>query len=1290
VGGLQGAPADIAERKRIEEALPQERDLISAVLDTVEALVLVLDKQGRIVRFNQACERTTGYSLEEVAGKCVWDLFLIPEELEQVKAVFMDLRAGQFPNEYENFWVAREGDRRLITWYNTALLDDGGEVEYVIGTGIDITDRRRAEEALRESEETWRSLTEYSPDHIMLLDRDANILFMNHPLPEPLGEQVIGTSFYDYALEEYKQATQECFERVLRTGQPDRFESVYPDANGNPLVFESYVGPAMRSGEVWGLTVRSTDITKRKEAEKALQRLSDELGERVKELNCLYGISALVEKPGIALAEILQGTVDLVPSAWQYPEITCVRIILDDQEFSTENWRETVWRQTRDVRVHGRRAGRVEVGYLAERPESAQGPFLQEEGDLINAIAERLGRIVERMRAEEALRETTQLLETVLEHTHVLVACMDPQFNFLRVNRAYAEADEREVSFFPGKNHFDLYPHAENEAIFHQVAEAGEPWFAYAKPFEYAEHPERGVSYWDCGLVPTRGPDGTVAALVLSLTDVTARVQAREALKLSEERYTLAQRAANIGSWDWDIQTDDLYWSDQIEPMFGFGRGEFGATYEAFLQCVHPEDRQYVVGSVNACVQGSADYAIEHRIVWPDGTVRWVSETGDVIRDENGRALRMLGVVQDITEHKRAEERIRQQNEFLTSVLESLTHPFYVVDVADYTVQMANTAAHPGSLPEHSTCYALFHGQSRPCTGAAHVCPIEEIKRTRKSVTAEHIHYDADGNRRNVEVRGYPLFDDEGNVVRVIEYCLDVTERRQAEVALRESEARWRSVTENSPDHVILLDTDLNIQFVNYASPGLTVEELIGTPLYTYVSEERQSQIKGSRVVPRTLDGQVIGLALNARDITEHKRAQEALREAKEAAEGARREEQKRRREADRRRRIAEGLAGVLAALNSNQPLGQVLAYIAEQASQLLHTQAVAICRLQGGAETLVIQAAQGLAEDTVSGVDTLPGVEVLGQAVASRQAVAVPDLATGPTHLTPDAQQPLPDVLNAELFRALLAVPITVQDEVYGGIVLYYAHPRSFSDDELELAAVLSNQIALAIENTRLREQVQQAAATAERGRLARDLHDSVTQALFSASLVAEILPRVWQRDSEEAQHGLAELRHLTRGALAEMRTLLRELRPTALVQTKLHDLLPQLTEAVTGRAELLVELKIEPSPTLPPDVHVTFYRIAQEALHNVVKHAEASQLHVSLSALPALSRQPADGWQGRIVLCVSDDGQGFDAGQTRADQLGLGIMRERAEAVGAELTIESQHGQGTQVVLVWENTRS
>jgi PAS domain S-box-containing protein len=212
------------------------------------------------------------------------------------------------------------------------------------------------------------------------------------------------------------------------------------------------------------------------------------------------------------------------------------------------------------------------------------------------------------------------------------------------------------------------------------------------------------------------------------------------------------------------------------------------------------------------------------------------------------------------------------------------------------------------------------------------------------------------------------------------------------------------------------------------------------------------------------------------------------------------------------------------------------------------------------------------------------------------------------------------------------------------------------------------------------------QAAAAAERDRLARDLHDSVTQALFSATLVAEVLPQVWEREPEKALQGVVELGQLTRGALSEMRTLLLELRPAALVQADLDSLLQQLTTAITGRVNIQPSVNTRPTPSLSPTVHLAFYRVAQEALHNVVKHARAAHVGVTLDAAPPFSPGEAGGWQGQVRLEVCDDGRGFDPDRAGAGQLGLGIMRERADSIGAALSIDSRPGQGTVVGLVWE----
>jgi signal transduction histidine kinase len=271
-----------------------------------------------------------------------------------------------------------------------------------------------------------------------------------------------------------------------------------------------------------------------------------------------------------------------------------------------------------------------------------------------------------------------------------------------------------------------------------------------------------------------------------------------------------------------------------------------------------------------------------------------------------------------------------------------------------------------------------------------------------------------------------------------------------------------------------------------------------------------------------------------------------------------------------------------------------------------------------------------------------------------------------------PDGE--LKELLRQEGLQTAVSIPLTAKGRILGAITLWSRAVPDMMPEELSLLAAIGQQTGIAVENARLYEQAEETAVAAERNRLARDLHDAVTQTLFSAGLIADVLPRLWDRSPDEARRRLEELRELTRGALAEMRTLLVELRPAALDEVPLPDLLRQLGEATTGRVRVPVALEVEGECRLPPDVKVVLYRIAQEALNNVGKHANAKQVLVRLRCE-----------EGRAALLVRDDGQGFDPSEISPDHLGLGIMRERALAVGAELSVESRIGHGTKIRTVW-----
>jgi PAS domain-containing protein len=146
--------------------------------------------------------------------------------------------------------------------------------------------------------------------------------------------------------------------------------------------------------------------------------------------------------------------------------------------------------------------------------------------------------------------------------------------------------------------------------------------------------------------------------------------------------------------------------------------------------------------------------------------------------------------------HQVGEGGTKEQYGFLKLVLESLPHPFYVIDASDYKIKLANTAAQFGPLTENSTCYSLTHKRDKPCGSAEHPCPVEEIKKTQKPVKVEHIHFDSDGNPRNVDVYAFPILDSKGNVSEIIQYSLDITKRKQMEQALWKSLEQYRQVVE--------------------------------------------------------------------------------------------------------------------------------------------------------------------------------------------------------------------------------------------------------------------------------------------------------------------------------------------------------------------------------------------------------------------------------------------------------------------------------------------------------------
>lgn len=377
------------------------------------------------------------------------------------------------------------------------------------------------------------------------------------------------------------------------------------------------------------------------------------------------------------------------------------------------------------------------------------------------------------------------------------------------------------------------------------------------------------------------------------------------------------------------------------------------------------------------------------------------------------------------------------------------------------------------------------------------------------------------------------------------------------------------------------------------------------------------------------------------------------------------------RRVADRTRELAT-LNAVAAVVSRSLDLDDVLSAALRETLCAVDADAGLAFALGRDEDALVLVAHRGAAPRLVAGAAHLP---------------LPPDAAGPSTDATPWMGPPedltdgtLAALLAAEGWERVIGVPLTARGRLQGELVLRLQGGREVPPEEATLLGAIGRQVGVAVENARLYASAEVAAVAAERNRLARELHDSVTQTLFSANLIAGVLPLIWERDPAAGMARLEELHRLTAGALAEMRTLLLELRPAALAGADLATLLRQLAEGLGARARVPIHLSLDDSVDLPTESKLALYRIAQEALNNVAKHSGATRAVVELAGEP-------DGATGAVELSIRDNGRGFRREDVPAGHLGLGIMAERAEAVGARCTVESEPGRGTVVRVTWRH---
>ncbi|MEW6571846.1 MAG: PAS domain-containing protein [Nitrospirota bacterium] len=332
--------------------------------------------------------------------------------------------------------------------------------------------------------------------------------------------------------------------------------------------------------------------------------------------------------------------------------------------------------------------------------------------------------------------------------------------------------------------------------------------------------------------------DGRLQTIV---RDLSERIKAAEVLRRSEASLAEAQRIAHIGNWEWHIGSNELYWSDEIYRIFGLSPQGFGATYEAFLNSVHPDDRELVERAVNEALYGK-QYNISHRIVLPDGTVRFVHEQGKVTFGESGEPVRMFGTVQDITEQKMVEEELRQSNERYQRMINAITSYTYSVELEEERV--ISTRHSMGCLA--ITGYSPYDYEADPHLWYSMIYPVDrkvvegsikDIMSGKKIAPIEHRLIRRDGTTVWVRNTIVPHYDQAQKLVRYDGLIENITERKEAERALQDSRAKYAAIVEGFDGFIYICSEEDVLEFMNGRLKGKIGRDATGEKCYTALRE---------------------------------------------------------------------------------------------------------------------------------------------------------------------------------------------------------------------------------------------------------------------------------------------------------------------------------------------------------------------------------------------------------------------------------------------------------------------
>ena len=352
--------------------------------------------------------------------------------------------------------------------------------------------------------------------------------------------------------------------------------------------------------------------------------------------------------------------------------------------------------------------------------------------------------------------------------------------------------------------------------------------------------------------------DKSIKELLIICRDITKRKEIENVLKLEEEKYRSLANNLNVGLYrsSNDLSGHFIEANPALVKMLGYRNKADLLKMNISDLYAEPEGRKKFIDTIRK--KGFVKN-MELALLKKDNTEINCKISTVLIKDEEGKGIYYDGIIEDISNLKYAEKSIDKQKEFLYSILESITHPFYVINVDDYSVEVANSAAGKYIKKGEGTCYALTHNNNVPCHETNEVCPIAEIKKTGKPFSVEHIHLDKNGNERFYEVNAFPVFDDNHKLKQIIEYTIDITNRKNSEKILQHREEQYRILFQMAPIGIVIEGKDGIIFDANPAyceTVGYNIEELIGRHISILTHPENKKNVEKN--IKRILKGSIL------------------------------------------------------------------------------------------------------------------------------------------------------------------------------------------------------------------------------------------------------------------------------------------------------------------------------------------------------------------------------------------------------------------------------------------------